>query len=52
MKSNEDDEVVYSKTLGGLATTGASVAWVVFAAVLSLLVALAGIVGSRRRKLD
>ena len=52
VKSNEDDEVVYSKTLGGLATTGASVAWVVFAAVLSLLVALAGIVGSRRRKLD
>ena len=51
VKSNEDDEIVYSKTLGGLATTGASVVWVVFAAVLSLLVALAGVVLGRRRKL-
>lgn len=51
VKSNEDDEIVYSKMLGGLATTGASVVWVVFAAVLSLLVALAGVVLGRRRKL-
>ena len=49
VKSNEDDEVVYSKILGGLATTGASVMWVVFVAMLSMLAALAGFVGRRKK---
>lgn len=47
VNSNEDDEIVYSKS-GILAVTGSSVLWIVYSALLAVLLAMAVIVGRRR----